>query len=191
MGTERDENYYNTKLPSKVIPDSWISLYSIVLGLVLPYTQEKIVELGCGPGAFARLLYGHGFFDYLGIDFSTKCLKIAESNIPPIDNFRFEKYNLVTDYEILKPSLKDHVVFISIEVLEHINDDFKVLDLIPKGAIVVLTGPNRNDESHVRWFETLSGFMNRYSPFIDYDFGGSMVVNKSGKMFFIIRGVKK
>ncbi|MDI5789533.1 class I SAM-dependent methyltransferase [Bacillus licheniformis] len=50
-------------------------MYEEAARLLPESKDETIVDIGCGTGRFAKLLYDKGYRKYLGIDFPKECLK--------------------------------------------------------------------------------------------------------------------
>ena len=44
--------------------------------------DDKILDLGCGPGHLAHMLYDNGFKTFIGIDFSKIAIEMAKNKVP-------------------------------------------------------------------------------------------------------------
>jgi len=53
-------------------------------------------------------------------------------------------------------------IFVCLEVLEHVSDDYSVLDNIPKSSDVILSLPSGNSAGHVRYFPSMGNVIERY-----------------------------
>ena len=134
--------------------NSWHSdLYAFVIGLL--NQKEAIFELGCGTGQFAEQLLKEEYNYVIGIDFSKVGVKMSIE--------RCGEYFIVQDAYNLEP--KDYVYFqtvLSLEVMEHLENDLLVLSKIPKGKRVIFSVPNFDDAAHVRHFRNKDEVEQRY-----------------------------
>lgn len=184
---EMPVEYYNEKIP-KDLPPAWFTMYMIAVSLAIEQDKNnKIMDIGCGPGRIAEVLQFIGIprHQYWGFDWAEKCIELAVKNYPKyifgIGNF----YNK----EVHK-LYKDFDAFLILECLEHVEDDFGVIKPIPSGKIVIISVPNTWDESHVRIFRSHHEVMARYSGLIHINFASSLLVHNGGKLFHIIRGIR-
>ena len=125
----------------------------------------SIIDLGCGAGNMADLLYNNGYKNYIGIDINESMLKVARKHVPHCA----EKFILkdMTDKDTWK-LYKDKDVFISTEVLEHIAEDKRVLDGIPSGKLVIISVPNFTHPNHVRFFTSKEYIIRRYDTILNF-----------------------
>jgi len=125
----------------------------------------SIIDLGCGAGNMADILYDKGYKNYIGIDFNESNLKVAKERVPRCA----EKFILkdLTDKDTWK-IYKDKDVFISTEVLEHILDDILVLKSIPSGKLVIISVPNFSHINHVRCFTSEKEVADRYGSMLNF-----------------------
>ena len=163
---------------------SYYFLWSVLLDRIKRGNVKSIIDLGCGPGQFASLLFDNEIERYLGIDFSEEAIKLAKSICP---KFNFKVMDLAKS-DIL--ATYDYDCVITMEFLEHIEFDIDVLKQIKSGTKVFATVPNFPYVSHVRHFENTDEVINRYnylfSEFSVYPF----LENNKGKIFFLIEGKK-
>lgn len=179
MGHEMPVGYYDEKIPKGVEP-GWIYLYNVVSGILKNYPVEtQILDVGCGPGRLAPYVPES---QYSGIDWSANCIDIARTKHP------LHKFNVTNMFEADFDS-PDVLVFL--EVLEHIGKDIELLKRIPEGKHVIISVPNTDDESHVRFFPSVGDVIDRYRPLLGFCFFGGMAVNARGKMFWLIHGIRK
>lgn len=136
-----------------------------------------IVEIGCGAGEFAELLWQAGFQRYQGFDFSSKAVDLARARLP--DEF----YVGVLDVE--KSAIPPADVYVCIETMEHLGDDTGIFSKLNPGALFAGMVPSFDGTSHVRFFLSAPEVQDRYGPYLD-----KFDVRKSGDMF-IFSGLTK
>ena len=100
---------------------------------------KKILEAGCGTGSLFKFLLQENF-DVTGIDYSEKLLDKAREKNLPVKLFQAD----LTDKDSLKKYQGSFDSVVSSEVLEHIENDSKVLEVIfsilkPNGVLVLDT----------------------------------------------------
>lgn len=118
----------------------------------------QICEIGCGSGQFANMLFDNNFNNYLGIDFSHEAIKIAKRNVEKHkDRFICED---IFDYFTNKIPQAD--IFVTFEVLEHINKDIELLNLLPKGKFILFSVPNFRSFNHLRIYNDIEAIKDRY-----------------------------
>lgn len=122
--------------------------------------EISILEVGCGNGRFAEMLYDNGIKSYKGIDFSAVAIRDAQERFinKEESNFAFMIQDL---YEIDFKSEKYSYVVI-LEVLEHINNDLSLFKALPHGMHVIASVPNFHSEGHVRVFKNKMQILERY-----------------------------
>ena len=113
----------------------------------LPETAKKIIDIGCGNGAFASLVKEKNNAEVWGIELMEKEAKVAENVLDKVFVGNCEKY-----IEGLPESYFDVIYFN--DVLEHLADPYSVLDtlkskLTSKG-VIISSLPN------VRFYRTFS-----------------------------------
>jgi 2-polyprenyl-3-methyl-5-hydroxy-6-metoxy-1,4-benzoquinol methylase len=141
---------------------SWYyPLYKKIISEIKKTNGKKILEVGCGTGAFAELILKYGY-TYKGFDFSEVAVKKAalRTGIKEIfyqgDALAESSYN--PNYDMV----------VCTEVLEHIEDDLGAISLWKKGAYIFCSVPNYDAPGqHVRFFQNTDQVLNRYSPVID------------------------
>lgn len=108
MGTEMPAEFYDQFIDRHLIPlekSPWRKVYEEAARLLPESKDETIVDIGCGTGRFAKLLYDKGYRKYLGIDFSKGMLEEAKRYNP---SFTFIEGN-VYDEAIVRMLQKYHV----------------------------------------------------------------------------------
>lgn len=168
MTTAAPASFYDTDLADRdslaLIPlerSPWLPLYTEALRW-LPV--RPIVDLGCGTGRFARLLADHGFTAYEGVDFSPAATAEARRYVPE-PGFRFR----VTDLADWQPAPgSSNTIYVTLETLEHLDDDIDLLRRIPNGHQLLLSVPSYDSAGHVRTFPHLADVFARYQPLLDF-----------------------
>ena len=143
--------------------------------------DTKILEIGCGVGQCANMLFDAGFTCYQGLDFSAEAIQQAQiMNASFADKFvvgdAFETPLLDGDYDI--------VIFF--EILEHLNEDLKLVSRVRPGRKVLLSVPNFMDPYHVRCFANLKEVCDRYSKVLNILDTFEMPLTNSNKLFYIV-----
>lgn len=107
--------------------------------------NDKILDLGCGPGQFSEMLFDRGFRNYVGIDFSPVAINMAKGRVPSftfincdLDNVDYSKY--------------EGFKFVSLECFEHLKNDLQLLEKLPKKSKLIFSVPNYYAKYHVRVF---------------------------------------
>lgn len=120
----------------------------------------KIIEIGCGSGLFANMLFDNGYSDYVGIDFSPEAIRLAKkANIQHTEKFICcDAFEYLSNY-----SGKDNTVFVIFEVLEHINRDIELLNMLPSKSRIIFSVPNFKSFNHIRVFNDLQEIKERYT----------------------------
>lgn len=191
-GRERGGGYYDKAFTDD--KDFQVSFYKtpyyptwvLVVERLRRHGATHIIDVGCGPGQFAAMLADSGFRSYVGFDFSEVALQMASRQAPGFD-FRIADARDRASYEGLPC---DAVV--CMEVLEHIEDDFGVIDCFPAGARCLMTVPNFPWRSHVRHFSCEDEVVARYGDRFD-DFTVTRIkgVRNHDDQFFLMDGLKR
>lgn len=104
---------------------------------------KKVLEIGCGIGAFAKILYERGF-NVKATDISEFIINKAKKNLPNID---FQVFDIE---ENIKTKNKYHYIF-AFEVLEHLRNPVKALEncfkMLKKGGTLVFSTPYPTKET--------------------------------------------
>lgn len=130
-----------------------------------------IMDLGCGPGWFAKELRRSGYTGrYVGVDFSKVAVDQARTWV---DKERLATIDYLFDWVDLRKfqidvseSTKEEraaTIVVALEVLEHLEDDVGVLRrIVPVSTQVLLSVPTYDSSSHVRWFKPTDDLAARY-----------------------------
>ena len=146
--------------PIEVSP--WLLSYSEVAKMI--DNDEAVVDLGCGTGRFEELLFRRGHYGPIaGIDWSNASLREARSYVSGEVDWQW------ADLDAWMPSSDDiSIVYVCLEVLEHMEHDRELVAKIPSGCRLLLSVPNFWDQSHVRVFEDFVDVRERYGDLLDF-----------------------
>jgi trans-aconitate methyltransferase len=171
MGVEKGPEYYDNNVTRVNLPleeSPWGELYQMAASLLPPPEDcSTVVDLGCGTGRFAKLLCDRGYTKYWGIDFSEVRIREARRYVP---DFEFSVANVFDEW--VQEKLRKFNLFILLEVLEHVNDDLKLLSTLPSDSRVVFSVPNYDSAGHVRFFRISDDVTRRYEETLDFSNGG-------------------
>ena len=110
-----------------------------VLEAKLP-AHAEVLDVGCGNGVISRSL-GEKGFTVKGIDVSEKAIERARE----LNKFPQVKFDVVSAEKLVADGHRYHAVICS-EVLEHLNDPGKLLnvlhELLDKDGVLIVTVPN-------------------------------------------------
>lgn len=166
MGCEKGVEFYNEVYESeqRYVEDYTNLLcypvFQIALVMIKDIENPKILEIGCGTGQFAKMLWDKNIHDYLGVDFSESAIRIARSLSPQ----KFE----VADIRNYQVSNENNTILF-LEVLEHLCDDLSVIKKIPLDKTVIISLPRFDDPGHVRIFKRKEDVIDRYGQLIKFD----------------------
>lgn len=125
--------------------------------------SRSVLEVGCGSGSFAHMLFDRVQVDYLGFDFSQEAVSKARKRTGRADSF------VVSRAEDDLASTRDHDTIVCLEVLEHIERDLEVVSAWRPGVRCICSVPNFDQPDHVRYFSNEAEVRARYGSVIDID----------------------
>ncbi len=167
MGSEKKSNYYddffidNPNFHCHYKDSYYYVHWTQVIAFLKKIKNPKILEIGSGTGQLAEYIYDEGFIHYSGFDFSKTAINLAlKRNLQLkiwVGDARDSK-----QYENI-----DYNTVICLEVLEHVNDDLKIITNIKSSSNLICSVPNFDAPSHVRWFTTEYQIKKRYYRLID------------------------
>jgi hypothetical protein len=145
----------------------------------------NIVEFGCGGGQFANMLFDNGYTHYTGYDFSNVAIKLAKKvNQKMQDSFI---YSDVRNVVLPPPCDNKNSLYIAFEVLEHVKNDFEIIQKIPRGYTFLFSVPNFDSFNHVRKFVNINDIIERYGMFIELN-GFYRIDSNFDKCWFLVKG---
>lgn len=131
-------------------------VWSVIVDRIRRSGARDVLEIGCGSGQLAAYLTEDlQLSSYTGVDFSPKAIEVA-TQMAPAATF------VVAD--ALDPATYDRTadLIICTEVLEHIEQDMRVVELFPANVRCLCTVPDFDYPSHVRHFTSADGVRGRY-----------------------------
>jgi SAM-dependent methyltransferase len=157
-----DELYSSTDVYRCSYPQSYYYfLWSIIADRARRDQVQRVFEIGCGPGQLAAYLLDQGVRHYTGFDLSPVAVEFARQRVPAGNFF------VGSALDPAAYAGQDFGLLVCTEVLEHIDDDLRVLSLVAPGRRCICTVPNFAHESHVRFFQNAEEVRGRYGPLLD------------------------
>jgi SAM-dependent methyltransferase len=141
----------------------YFPLYKAAFDEVIRLGGKNIIEIGCGSGSFAHLLFDNSSLEYHGFDFSEAAIVKARLRTHRPDRFSVAKAGDDT------PMRRPYDTVVCLEVLEHIERDLDVIEGWKAGAICVCSVPNFDQPDHVRFFQHEDEVLARYDGLIAID----------------------
>lgn len=169
MGKNSYEGFHKNTIPQRRILKKNNFTYRIILDVVNKYIKIKdsILDIGCGAGSVALYLASKGYRVH-GIDISIKAIQacIESARLLNLKNVSFEPI----DFTKKLPNKKFNLI-ICTEVLEHLEDDRRVLSkifsILKSGGIAIISTPSKNAPlfriGYARKFDEKVGHLRRYS----------------------------
>jgi 2-polyprenyl-3-methyl-5-hydroxy-6-metoxy-1,4-benzoquinol methylase len=149
-------------------------------------SQPKIIEIGCGTGQFANMIFDNHISNYHGIDFSPIAIRMAKKiNSNYSNNFKIDNALTSNIYT------SDYNIAVLFEVLEHVDADLRILDNIKDNCTVIFSVPNFDSASHVRWFNTRNAILARYGDLVDIEDIYEIELKPTLNKIYLAKAVKK
>lgn len=125
---------------------------------------KRVLEVGCGTGPMAHLLFDAGQVAYSGFDFSPLAVEKARKRTQRPDAFSVGDATSASTY-----AGREYDAVICTEVLEHIEQDLLAISHWKPGTYCVCSVPNYDADTHVRVFKTEAEVRERYRDLLDID----------------------
>lgn len=170
--TYKDNIEYKKEPEQSIYYPVWEKALSLI-------NNERIIDFGCGPGQFARLMIKSRKRYVIGMDFSKEAINMAIA-LNPKHPHKFVVRNLLKGNKF--PAYDLVVCF---EVLEHIVDDLAVISKIIPGKRFIFSVPNYDAKSHVRIFSSEAEVFKRYSELVDIKYIYPITVNKAATIYLV------
>jgi 2-polyprenyl-3-methyl-5-hydroxy-6-metoxy-1,4-benzoquinol methylase len=152
----------------------------------LSIENPQILEIACGCGQFANLLFDREYFDYFSFDFSPVAIKRAKI-INPKQAGKF----IIGDALTADMAEHDYNTVIIFKALEHIQEDLLLLSKIKTDSNVFISVPNYPSESHVRWLLSENEIIERYGKLLDIRKVVQAEISATGNVIFLIHAFKR
>jgi len=149
--------------------------------------NEKVIDLGCGTGQLAQTMLEMGKNFVLGIDFSPVAIDYAKQLLSKQDFVIADLYDPNTYY-----NLPDYDCVVMSEVMEHLENDLKVLELIIPETHLIFTVPSYITDSHLRAFRSVDHIHERYDKYMEINSMDEFMLDDVNKWkVWIVDGVNK
>ena len=173
IGKERGPEWYDNKYSrsEKLVYQYKSGLYVKAYGL---FSEGNILDIGCGSGRFAKVLYDNNFDgEYLGIDFSKNAIDYCKKIYP----YEFRVDNV---FDISMDRF-DNVVLL--ELFEHVINDICLVERVCKDLIFSV--PSFGGPSHVRYFKNIYDVKERYQHLLEFE--SEIKIDR----IFLFKGLRK
>ena len=152
--------------------------------IIQTMNEESIIaDFGCGVGQFAELVLKNGLNYAYGVDFSEKAIKMANER-------NGQDYFYVANlYDESSFRIKNYNTAILLEVLEHVEQDLKIISYIPEAVRVIFSVPNFDDLSHLRTYD-LESISRRYESLLDIKEISTFVI-KGRAVIYLCDAIRK
>ena len=125
---------------------------------------RSVLEVGCGSGSFAHLLFDRTDLAYVGFDFATAAVEKARRRTGRPAQFFAANALSPESYA------RDYDTIVCTEMLEHVEQDLDVIAQWREGCKCVCSVPNFDiPDQHVRFFRAEDEVLNRYGQMIRID----------------------
>lgn len=149
-------------LPYKRSP--YYPLFKAVRTKIKKQNPQRILEVGCGTGSMAQMLFENTTSQYFGFDFSEVAVEKAKKRTGHADAFFVGDATSPATYANL-----NYDAVVCTEVLEHIEDDLLAMSLWAPGTFCICSVPNYDADTHVRHFRSPEEVARRYEKLIDIE----------------------
>ncbi|MHC6180721.1 class I SAM-dependent methyltransferase [Clostridium sp. JNZ X4-2] len=142
--------------------------------------DANIIDIGCGVGQFANLVFDSGITNYRGIDFSQEAIKMAK-----IRNDKYRNLFKVDDAYTSDIVNGEYNIVVLFEVFEYLDNDIGLINRIKIGSNIIFSVPNFYSDGHMRWFNSKIDILKRYNHVVDihnmYDFN----IGQNNKIYLV------
>jgi len=124
------------------------------------FLRGRVVDLGCGEGAFLLALMERGNQDVLGIESNAELVKLAESlNVPVIQKDLLQ---------FLRERKVEIATYLYIDVIEHVPFEYNIelLRIIPVGSRLIIQTPNTESLLGHQFYLNVPSHLAPYSPVV-------------------------
>lgn len=170
-------NYHKHYMQSFYYP-AWRFAFSLLADVE---RSAAVLEIGCGAGQFANMLFDNGFTNYTGFDYSSEGVALALKNNPGHED-RF----VTADAFQTELMVQKYDLIICFEVLEHVQQDLELLQRIQPGTRMLVSVPSFDDPYHVRYFSDEKEVQQRYQQVIKIADIHVFTLYESNRLFYIV-----
>lgn len=136
-------------------------LFRAVLAELRRREARSVLEVGCGVGTFASMLFEKTGIDYAGFDFSPVAVSTAVARTGRGGAFYVGDATQESSY------VRPYATIVCTEVLEHIEADRRAVSIWRPGTDCICSVPNFDSSTHVRYFKSEHDVQQRYGDLID------------------------
>jgi SAM-dependent methyltransferase len=190
VGEEKTAEWYDAvyqhsaKYARHYSESGYYFMWTVIADRLRRQGVRRILDLGCGPGQFARLLHDQGFRHYCGVDLSSTSVELARRQCP---EFEFIVADLLQDDVLAR---RDYDCLIALEFLEHVHEDLTVLGQVKRGTRFIGSVPSFPSAAHVRHFTSVEQVEARYGSLFSGFQVDVMIRNPKGTRFYLMEGIK-
>ena len=139
-------------------------LFRTALAEVQRLGGQRILEVGCGSGSFAHLLFDRTELAYIGFDYAKAAVEKAKRRTRRTVPFFVGNALAPESYA------REYDTIVCTEVLEHVEQDLDVIAQWRSGSKCVCSVPNFDiPDQHVRFFRAEDEVRSRYGRLIRID----------------------
>ncbi|MGZ0172125.1 MAG: class I SAM-dependent methyltransferase [Planctomycetales bacterium] len=191
VGEQKDSSWYDTvfagsdEFKKHYTESVYYAGWTIICDRLVRHKVTSILDIGCGPGQFASLLSeSAGHVQYLGLDFCAEAIRMAEA-VCPARSFLVADVFVDRNLEDL-----DYDAVVSLEFLEHVDDDIPVLQRIRPGTLFIGSVPNFPSASHVRHFTSAEEVTERYGHLFSEFTAHKHLLSSAGQCLYVMEGTR-
>jgi SAM-dependent methyltransferase len=187
---EQDASYYNEMYRDSVeyrkhyTASRYYFLWCVIADRLKLAGVRSVLDIGCGAGQFGSLLRDSGIPNYCRLDLSENAIQMAKAIC--------REYTFVAESAFDTDLFErfDYDAVISLEFLEHVQEDISVLSRIRQGKRFYGSVPNFPYESHVRHFTNREQVIERYGSLFTQFKVDAFLATDQGMKYFLLEGVR-
>jgi SAM-dependent methyltransferase len=187
---QKDSAWYNrdyretTAYHSHYTASRYYFIWTVIADRLLRAGVSSVLDIGCGAGQIASFLRDRGLPRYFGLDLSEEAVRRAKRLCPEYD------FLAMSVFETDVIETHDYDAAISLEFLEHVEEDIGVLRRIPQGRRFIGSVPNFPYVSHVRHFAAADEVAGRYGALFEEFRVDTFLEDDKGIKFFLFEGLR-